>query len=84
VTRNSSGILQSVSVLYLNLNRQDLKGLDFEASYHTNLGAESSLDLRGLATYHQADQQRGADAGHDHAGQPGWRQRPQRGAILGG
>ncbi|MBB3357394.1 MULTISPECIES: TonB-dependent receptor domain-containing protein [unclassified Novosphingobium] len=51
VTRNSSGILQSVSVLYLNLNRQDLKGLDFEASYHTNLGADSSLDLRGLATH---------------------------------
>ncbi|WP_404710451.1 TonB-dependent receptor domain-containing protein [Sphingomonas sp. MMS24-J13] len=51
VTRNSSNILQSVSVLYLNLNRQDLKGLDFEASYRLPLGTGTSLDLRGLATH---------------------------------
>lgn len=51
VTRNSSNILQSVSVLYLNLNRQELKGLDFEASYRLPLGAGTSLDLRGLATH---------------------------------
>jgi iron complex outermembrane recepter protein len=51
VTRNGAGILQSVSVLYLNLNRQDLKGLDFEASYRMPLGDGRSLDLRGLATH---------------------------------
>ncbi|WP_168196145.1 TonB-dependent receptor domain-containing protein [Novosphingobium sp. EMRT-2] len=51
VTRNSSGILQSVSVVYLNLNRQDLKGLDIEGSYHMALGSDSALDLRALATH---------------------------------
>ncbi|MBO9581458.1 MAG: TonB-dependent receptor [Sphingobium sp.] len=51
VTRNSSGVLQSVSVLYLNLNQQDLEGFDIEGSYHLNFGGGNALDLRGLATH---------------------------------
>lgn len=51
VTRNASGILQTVSVLYLNLNRQDLKGLDIEGSYHLPFGGSNALDLRALATH---------------------------------
>jgi outer membrane receptor protein involved in Fe transport len=51
VTRNSSNVLQTVSVLFLNLNRQQLRGFDFEASYRTRIGAESNLDLRVLATH---------------------------------
>lgn len=51
VTRDSNGILKSVQVLYLNLNRVDMRGLDFEASYRVPLGGEATLDLRGLATH---------------------------------
>jgi iron complex outermembrane receptor protein len=51
IARSPTGILQSVSVLYLNLNRQNLEGIDVEGSYRFALGTDSSLDLRGLATH---------------------------------
>jgi outer membrane receptor protein involved in Fe transport len=58
VTRDpSNGLLQSVSVLNLNLNRVRQNGLDFETSYRVPLSrfgiggdGENALDLRVLAT----------------------------------
>jgi len=71
VTRNSSGILQSVKVLYLNLNRQDLRGMDIEAAYHHRLGAGQSFDLRVLAT-HAIDFTNSSLPGVDRAGDNGY------------
>jgi len=50
VTRNGNGFLQSVSVPFLNLNQQELRGLDFEAGYRRPLGIDRAIDLRVLAT----------------------------------
>jgi len=51
ITRNSNGLITNVDVLPVNLNKQTVRGLDFEASYqHPLLGG--SLQLRGLATHY--------------------------------
>lgn len=70
VTRDSNGLLQKVSVLFLNLNRQQVRGLDFEASYTHSFGADRSIDLRLLAT-HAIDFTNSALPGIDRAGDDG-------------
>ena len=70
VTRDSNGLLQKVAVLFLNLNRQQVRGLDFEAGYSHSLGADRSLDLRILAT-HAIDYTNSALPGVNRAGDDG-------------
>ncbi len=70
VTRDSSGLLQSVSVLQLNLNEQKVRGLDFEAGYNIPLGADRALDLRVLTT-HTIDFTNSAQPGINRAGDNG-------------
>ena len=50
LVRDSSGILQTIYNLNLNLTHQKLKGIDFEADYGTSIGPDSTVDLRLLAT----------------------------------
>lgn len=70
VTRDSNGLLQKVAVLFLNLNRQQVRGLDFEAAYTHSLGADRSIDLRVLAT-HAMDFTNSALPGINRAGEDG-------------
>ena len=70
VTRDSNGLLQKVAVLFLNLNRQQVRGLDFEAGYTRPLGSDRSVDLRILAT-HAIDFTNSALPGINRAGEDG-------------
>jgi iron complex outermembrane receptor protein len=70
VGRDSNGILQKVSVLFLNLNRQKVRGLDLEAGYTRSLGENRSLDLRVLAN-HAIHVTNSALPGVDRAGDDG-------------
>jgi hypothetical protein len=70
VTRDSNGLLQKVAVLFLNLNRQQVRGLDFEAGYTHSLGTDRSFDLRVLAT-HAMDFTNSALPGVNRAGDDG-------------
>lgn len=67
ITRNSSGILDTVANLSLNLNKQQLKGIDFEGAYNTPLGADSSLGLNVLAA-HTLNFTNSSQPGVDRAG----------------
>lgn len=70
VSRDANGLLKSVSVLQLNLNKQQVRGLDFEAGYTLGLGADRSLDLRVLTT-RTIDFTNSALPGIDRAGDNG-------------
>jgi outer membrane receptor protein involved in Fe transport len=51
VQRNASGLIDTVSVVYLNLNRVRARGIDIEASYRVPLAdSDNAIDLRLLAT----------------------------------
>ncbi len=67
ITRDGAGQLENVYDLYLNLNSQRLKGIDFELAYGTSLGGDKSLDLRLLAT-HTIDFTNSSQPGIDRAG----------------
>ncbi|MEO9132983.1 MAG: TonB-dependent receptor, partial [Sphingomonas sp.] len=71
VTRDSSGILKSVQVLYLNLNRVDMRGIDIEGSYRAHLGDSATLDLRALAT-HTISYTNSSQPGINRAGDNGY------------
>lgn len=71
VTRDSNGILKSVQVLYLNLNRVDMRGIDIEGSYRTHFGGGTTLDLRALAT-HTMDYTNSSLPGINRAGDNGY------------
>ncbi|WP_157220435.1 TonB-dependent receptor domain-containing protein [Flavisphingomonas formosensis] len=49
ITRDSAGALSLVTILPVNIAKQEASGLDFEASYRTPLFG-GALTLRGLAT----------------------------------
>ena len=70
VTRDTNGLLKSVSVLQLNLNRQQVRGLDFETGYNLPLGEDRALDLRVLTT-HTMDFTNSALPGVNRAGDNG-------------
>ncbi|WP_160737024.1 TonB-dependent receptor domain-containing protein [Altericroceibacterium endophyticum] len=70
VTRNADGYLDTISALYLNLNKQELSGLDIETSYSRALGSDSSFDLRILASK-TFDFTNSAQPGIDRAGDNG-------------
>lgn len=71
VTRDSNGILKSVQVLYLNLNRVDMRGIDIEGSYRAHIGSTATLDLRALAT-HTMDYTNSSLPGINRAGDNGY------------
>lgn len=71
VSRNASGILQSVNVLFLNLNRVDMKGIDIEGSYKTSFSGGQTLELRALAT-HTIDFTNSSLPGINRAGDNGY------------
>lgn len=50
ITRNDQGLLDTISLLYVNVNQQKLRGIDVELGYNIPFGEEKSLDLRVLAT----------------------------------
>lgn len=54
ITRGGSGTISQINATYINLAKFRTKGLDFEASYRTNLdsiGLPGQLNLRGLVNY---------------------------------
>ncbi|MCW2392726.1 outer membrane receptor protein involved in Fe transport [Sphingobium sp. B1D7B] len=67
VQRDANNFVDTISVLFLNLNRQQLRGVDFEAGYNLPFGGERSVDFRLLAT-HTIDFTNSALPGIDRAG----------------
>ncbi|MBU0876517.1 MAG: TonB-dependent receptor [Alphaproteobacteria bacterium] len=67
IQRDSAGFVDTISVLFLNLNKQQLRGIDIEAGYNMPLGIDRSIDLRVLAT-HTIDFTNSAQPGIDRAG----------------
>ena len=56
ITRNAAGILQSVTVGNVNLSERNIRGLDYEASYRTDLGfAPGSISIHANATNYLED-----------------------------
>lgn len=50
ITRDSSGTIQQIALLQINLNSRRVKGVDFDVSYNTDLGS-GKLGLRALVNY---------------------------------
>lgn len=71
VGRDTDGNVVSVQVPYLNLNHQDLRGMDIEATYRVKFANQSSLDLRLLAT-HTMDYTNSSQPGVNRAGDNGY------------
>jgi len=56
VFRNAAGVITGITSPYVNLARRHMRGLDFEASYRTDLGfAPGAVALHGNATHSLKD-----------------------------
>ena len=73
VTRDASNQLTLVQDVLQNVNRQVDRGIDFEASYNTRLGALGKLDLRLLATRYLEFATIDSIGKTDRVGQTGYR-----------
>ena len=73
ITRDGAGQVTSINDRLQNVNSLRTRGLDIETTYRTNIGANSSLDLRLLAT--KVFELRTVDSAGstDRAGQTGFR-----------
>jgi outer membrane receptor protein involved in Fe transport len=85
VGRDGAGNITSVSNVYFNLTRQTTRGIDFEASYvmplsRINSGWDSTLSIRGLATYVS---NLTAAAGYNQAGEVGTQANAASSGLFG-
>ncbi|MBN8830672.1 MAG: TonB-dependent receptor, partial [Sphingomonadales bacterium] len=72
IERDADGIIFRVNNGYLNISRMKTSGLDLEASYRTNIGADSSLMIRAIASHvFELSTQTQQQAPVDRAGQTG-------------
>jgi len=56
IERNAAGVLQSVTIGQINLSERNIRGVDYEASYRTDLGfAPGSVSLHANATNYLKD-----------------------------
>jgi len=51
VERDADGIIFRVNNGYLNISKLKTSGIDFEASYRTSLGGDTSLGIRAIASH---------------------------------
>jgi len=50
IERDADGIIYRVNNGYLNISKMKTSGIDFEASYRTAFGSDSSFSIRGIAS----------------------------------
>lgn len=73
VERDGANQLVSVQNVFLNINRQKNRGLDFELNYSTNQGPLGSFDFRVLASRYLELSTTDSVGTVDRAGQTGYR-----------
>ena len=73
VTRDAGNQLVNVQDVFLNINRQKNRGIDFELNYQTNESAMGLLDFRVLASRYLELSTTDSAGTVDRAGQTGYR-----------
>lgn len=73
VQRDTNNQLVAVQNVFLNINRQDNRGLDFEFNYQSNSGPMGSIAFRALATRYLELSTTDSIGKIDRAGQTGYR-----------
>jgi outer membrane receptor protein involved in Fe transport len=73
ITRNAAGQVTLINDVLQNVNSLSTRGLDIEASYRTEIAAETGLDLRLLATRVFELTTTDSAGSTDRAGQTGFR-----------